>query len=379
MATTKRDYYEVLSVARGASDDELKKSFRKLAREYHPDVNKSSEAEGRFKEIGEAYGVLSDPEKRRVYDQLGHAGLDNQGMGGGFEGFGSFADIFEQFDTLFGGMGGARGGGGSRRGPQRGSDLRYDLSISFEEAAFGTERTLEIPRFETCPVCSGNGAEPNTEPVICPQCNGSGELRRMQQSVFGQFVNVTACPRCQGEGRIVSSPCKECKGQGRIRHNHSLVVKIPAGVDNGQQIRLTGEGEAGPKGGPAGNLYVVLDVKAHREFKREGSDVFYDLPISFAQAALGDEVDVPTIDGQERLTIPAGTQTGKTFRLREKGIPHLRGMGRGDQYVAVHLRTPTQLSSRERQIFEDLAKLDEHQIKPNERGFFDKVKDSLGI
>ncbi len=379
MATTKRDYYEVLGVARGASDDELKKSFRKLAREYHPDVNKSSEAEGRFKEIGEAYGVLSDPEKRRVYDQLGHAGLDNQGMGGGFEGFGSFADIFEQFDTLFGGMGGARAGGGGRRGPQRGSDLRYDLSISFEEAAFGTERTLEIPRFETCPTCSGSGAEANTEPVICPQCNGSGEMRRMQQSVFGQFVNVTACPRCQGEGRIISSPCKECKGQGRIRHNHSLVVKIPAGVDNGQQIRLTGEGEAGPKGGPAGNLYVVLDVKMHREFKREGSDVFYDLPISFAQAALGDEVEVPTIDGQERLTIPAGTQTGKTFRLREKGIPYLRGMGRGDQYVAVHLRTPTQLSARERQIFEDLAKLDEHQIKPNERGFFDKVKDTLGI
>jgi len=381
VATTKRDYYEVLGVARGAGDDELKKTFRRLAREYHPDVNKAPEAEARFKEIGEAYEVLSDPEKRRIYDQLGHAGLNGQGMGGfggqGFEGFGSFADIFEQFDSMFGGAAGARGG--ARRGPQRGSDLRYDLTITFEEAAFGAEKTLDIPRFETCAVCEGSGAEPNTDPVVCPQCNGTGEIRRVQQSVFGQFVNVAMCSRCQGEGRIVSSPCHECRGQGRLRTTHALVVKIPAGVDNGQQIRLTGEGEVGPKGGPAGNLYVVLEVKPHREFKREGSDVFYELPLSFAQAALGDEIEAPTIDGMERLTIPAGTQTGKTFRLREKGIPHLRGMGRGDEYVAVKVQTPTHLSHRERELFEELAKLEEHRLKPNERGFFDKVKDTLGI
>jgi molecular chaperone DnaJ len=377
VATTKRDYYEVLGVSRTASEDELKRAFRKLARQYHPDVNKSPEAEMRFKEIGEAYEVLSDPQKRRVYDQFGHAGLDSQGYGGfqGFEGFGSFADIFEQFDSLFGGA--ARGS--TRRGPQRGADLRYDLTITFEEAVFGTEKTLEIPRFETCDACKGSGAEPNTEPTICPQCKGTGEMRRVQQSVFGQFVNVTACGRCHGEGRIISTPCHECRGQGRVRATRKLTVKIPAGVDNGQQIRLSGEGESGPKGGPSGNLYVVLEVRPHRFFKREGSDVFYELPISFAQAALGDQVEVPTIDGREMLAIPMGTQTGKTFRLREKGIPHLRGMGRGDEYVTVRVRTPTQLSARERQLFEELAKLDEHQIKPNERGFFDKVKDTLGI
>jgi molecular chaperone DnaJ len=342
VATTKRDYYEVLGVARNASEDELKRAFRKLARQYHPDVNKSPDAEVRFKEIGEAYEVLSDPQKRRVYDQFGHAGLDSQGYGGfqGFEGFGSFADIFEQFDTFFGGT--ARGR--TRRGPQRGADLRYDLTITFEEAVFGTEKTLDIPRFETCGVCKGSGAEPNTEPTICPQCKGSGEMRRVQQSVFGQFVNVTTCGRCHGEGRIISTPCHACHGQGRVRKTRKLTVKIPAGVDSGQQIRLSGEGESGPKGGPAGNLYVVLEVKPHRFFKREGSDIFFELPISFAQAALGDRVEVPTIDGSEVLTIPAGTQTGKTFRLREKGIPHLRGMGRGDQYVTVRVRTPTRLS-----------------------------------
>ncbi|HZS93127.1 MAG TPA: molecular chaperone DnaJ [Chloroflexota bacterium] len=377
MATTKRDYYEVLGVARGVSEEELKRAFRKLARQYHPDVNKSPEAESRFKEIGEAYDVLSDPEKRRIYDQFGHAGLNSQGYGGfqGFEGFGSFADIFEQFDSFFGGAARA----GSRRGPQRGADLRYDLEISFEEAAFGTEKTLDIPRQETCETCHGSGAAPNTQPQTCPQCNGTGEVRRVQQSVFGQFVNVTACSRCQGEGKIITTPCPECRGQGRVRKMRKLTVKIPAGVDNGQQIRLSGEGESGPKGGPPGNLYVVLEVRPHRIFKREGSDVFYELPISFAQAALGDEIEVPTIDGSEMLVVPGGTQTGKTFRLREKGIPHLRGMGRGDQYVTVRVSTPTQLSSRERQLFEELAKLEEHQIKPQERGFFDRVKDSLGI
>jgi len=377
VATTKRDYYEVLGVARGVSEEELKRAFRKLARQYHPDVNKSPEAESRFKEIGEAYDVLSDPEKRRIYDQFGHAGLNSQGYGGfqGFEGFGSFADIFEQFDSFFGGAARA----GSRRGPQRGADLRYDLEISFEEAAFGTEKTLDIPRQETCETCHGSGAAPNTQPQTCPQCNGTGEVRRVQQSVFGQFVNVTACSRCQGEGKIITTPCPECRGQGRVRKMRKLTVKIPAGVDNGQQIRLSGEGESGPKGGPPGNLYVVLEVRPHRIFKREGSDVFYELPISFAQAALGDEIEVPTIDGSEMLVVPGGTQTGKTFRLREKGIPHLRGMGRGDQYVTVRVSTPTQLSSRERQLFEELAKLEEHQIKPQERGFFDRVKDSLGI
>lgn len=370
--TSKQDYYDILGVARDANDDALKRAFRQLARRYHPDVNKDPSAEARFKEVSEAYEVLSDPEKRRVYDQYGHAGLGGQDFGG-FGDFSSFGDIFEQFDSLFGN--GARPG---RRGAQRGTDLRYDLQISFEEAVFGAERTIELPRYENCPTCKGSGAEPGTEPTRCPQCGGSGEQRQVQQSVFGQFVNVSACSRCNGEGRIVTSPCRECRGQGRIQTTRSLNVKIPAGVDSNQQIRLTGEGESGPKGGPAGNLYVVLTVKAHRDFKREGSDLYYDLPISFAQAALGDEVTVPTIEGSERLTIPAGTQTGKTFRLRHHGVPNLRGTGRGDQFVTAVIRTPTNVSGRERQIFEELATLEEHKITPNERGFFDKVKDTFG-
>jgi len=371
-----RDYYEILGVTREAGEADVKKAFRRLARELHPDVNDHDPAaEEKFKEAAEAYEVLSDPERRSIYDRYGHEGLTSGGYAPSFEGFGSFSDIFEQFDTLFGGA--ARGR--TRRSPQRGADLRYDLTITFGEAVFGTEKTLEIPRFETCGVCKGSGAAPNTEPTVCPQCKGSGEMRRVQQSVFGQFVNVTTCGRCHGEGRIISTPCHDCHGQGRVHKTRKLTVKIPGGVDSGQQIRLSGEGESGPKGGPAGNLYVVLEVKPHRFFKREGSDIFFELPICFAQAALGDQVEVPTIDGSEMLTVPAGTQTGKTFRLREKGIPHLRGMGRGDEYVTVRVRTPTQLSPRERYLFEELAKLEEHQIKPNERGFFDKVKDSLGI
>ncbi|HKO24391.1 MAG TPA: molecular chaperone DnaJ [Chloroflexota bacterium] len=362
MATTKRDYYEVLGVARNASEDELKRAFRTLARQYHPDVNKSPDAEARFKEIGEAYDVLSDPQKRRVYDQCGHAGLDRQGYGGfqGFEGFGSVADIFEQVDTFFGGAGRGR----TRRSPQRGADLRYDLTITFEEAVFGTEKTLEIPRLESCGVCKGSGAEPKTEPTICPQCTGNGELRRVRQSLLGQVVKVTPCGRCQGEGRIISTPCHACHGQGCVRKTRQLTVRIPAGVDSGQQIRLCGEGEAGPKGGPPGNLYVVLEVTPHPFFEREGSDIFCALPLCFAQAALGDRVEVPTIDGSAILAIPAGTHTGQTFRLREKGVPHLGGVGRGDQYVTVRVCTPTQLSPRERQLFEELAALEEHQIQP---------------
>jgi molecular chaperone DnaJ len=318
---------------------------------------------------------LSDPQKRRAYDQFGHAGVQSQfGPGAdNFANFGNFSDIFEQFGSFFGGA-----AAGARRGPQRGADLRYDLAITFEEAAFGCERSLEIPRWETCVSCSGSGAEPNTETVRCPQCNGSGEVRRVQQSVFGQFVNVTACSRCQGEGRIVSTPCRTCRGEGRVRTVKSLKVKIPAGVDNGQQIRLSGEGESGPKGGPPGNLYVVLEVKPHRYFKRDGSDVYYELSLSFPQAALGDTIEVPTLDGTEKVQLQAGVQSGKQVRLRDKGIPHLRGMGRGDQYVVVKVKTPVELSARERELYEELARLS-NEHGPSERGFFDRVKDTLGI
>lgn len=375
MATAKRDYYDILGVTRTAEENELRRAFRKLARDYHPDVSKADDAEQRFKEVNEAYEVLSDPQKRRVYDQFGHAGVSGQFNGADDPaGYGAFNDIFEQFGSFFGGA-----ATGARRGPQRGADLRYDLSITFEEAAFGVEKSLDIPRSETCETCRGSGAEPNTEAVRCPQCNGSGEVRRVQQSVFGQFVNVTACSRCGGEGKIISHPCKTCHGEGRTRTTRSLKVKVPAGVDNGQQIRLSGEGESGPKGGPPGNLYVVLEVKAHRYFKRDGSDVYYELPISFPQAALGDTVEVPTLDGADKVQIQPGVQTGKQIRLRDKGIPHLRGMGRGDQYVVLKVKTPGALSARERELYEELAHISEKEGERGERGFFDRVKDTLGI
>ncbi len=374
MAQTKRDYYEILGVQRGADDATLKRAFRKMARQYHPDVNREAGAEESFKEVGEAYEVLTDPQKRALYDQYGHAGV-NGAAGADFGGFGSFADIFEQFGSIFGGSGGAAG----RRGPQRGSDLRYDLTITFEEAIFGCEKELSIPRWETCMHCSGKGAEPNSEMKRCPQCNGSGEVRRVQQSFFGQFVNVTVCARCKGEGQIISTPCRECKGEGRIHATKKLTVKIPPGVDNDQQIRLTGEGESGPRGGSPGNLYVVLNVKPHAQFKRDGADIHLDVLISFPQAAIGDQLEVPTIDGTEKLSIPAGTQTGKQFRLRDKGVPRLRSMGRGDQYVTVTVRTPGSLSARERELYEELAALSHQQGDGHERGFFSKVKDTLGI
>jgi molecular chaperone DnaJ len=376
LAQTKRDYYDILGVQRDADDAALKRAFRKLARQYHPDVNRDAGAEASFKEISEAYEVLNDPQKRQLYDQYGHAGVNGAGADfGNFGGFGSFSDIFEQFGSIFGGATQTTG----RRGQQRGADLRYDLSITFEEAAFGCEKELSIPRLETCAHCTGKGAEPGSEMKRCPQCNGTGEVRRVQQSFFGQFVNVTVCNRCRGEGQIISSPCKECRGEGRIQTTKKLAVKIPPGVDNDQQIRMTGEGEAAPRGGTQGNLYVVLTVKPHAYFKRDGADIHLELPLTFPQAALGDQVEVPTIDGKEKLTIPPGTQTGKLFRLRDKGVPRLRSMGRGDQYVTVTLRTPTSLSARERELYEELATIPYSQGEGHDRGFFSKVKDSLGI
>jgi molecular chaperone DnaJ len=373
----KRDYYEVLGVARSASDDDIKKAFRRLARQYHPDVNKDKDAEARFKEINEAYEVLSDPQKRQMYDQFGHAG-PNMGAGAGFGdfGFGGFSDIFQ---TFFGGQ----AGGGGRRGPQRGSDLRYNLTLTFEEAVFGCEKELEIPRADTCTVCHGSGAEPGTEPSRCPNCNGTGELRRVQQSIFGQFVNVVMCDRCQGEGRVITTPCHECHGGGRVRVTKHVTLKVPAGVDTGSQIRLTGEGEAGPRGGANGNLYVAITVRKHSYFERDGQDILYTLPINFAQAALGDEVEVPTVDGSVLMKIPAGTQSGKVFRLKEKGVPNLRGAGRGDQHVYVKVVTPTDLSAKERELFEQLRGLTKKQPQPNEKAekgsIFDNVKEKLGL
>ncbi len=369
--SAKRDYYDVLGVGRSASQDEIKKAYRQLARQYHPDVNKSPDAEARFKEINEAYQVLSDQEKRATYDRFGHSGV--QGRWGDFSnfgfGFGGFTDIFED---LFGFGPRTR----TRRTPQRGADLRYDLTISFEEAVFGCERELEIPRYETCPRCRGSGAEPGTTPIRCPQCNGTGEVRRTQQSIFGSFINVSACPRCGGEGEIVTTPCSECRGQKHVRVTRAISIKVPAGVDNGTQIRLAGEGEHGVYGGPPGNLYVVVSVKPHRYFRRQDNHIILELAINVAQAALGDEVMVPTLEGEEKLVIPVGTQTGKVFRLRGKGVPYLRRNGRGDQLVIVQVAIPTDLTDEQKRLFKDLAKtLGKEVIPQEEKGFFEKMMD----
>ena len=316
----KRDYYEVLGVSQTASEMEIKRAFRARARQYHPDVNKDHAAETQFKEINEAYEVLSDQAKRSAYDRFGHAGV-NGAAGQQYAGFGDFADIFDQFF----GTGGRRGA----RGPQRGSDLRYDLEVTFEEAVFGCEKALDIPALRACSRCNGSGAEPKSGETVCPSCHGSGEIRRVQQSVFGQFVNVVMCDRCQGEGRIPGDPCVKCRGAGREQVTRSVTVKIPAGVDNGQQIRLTGEGEAGPKGGPAGDLYVVLDVGEHAQFERSGAQIQFELPITVAQAALGDEIKVPTLDGEEAMKEPPGIQSGESIRLKGRGVPVLRGSAAG--------------------------------------------------
>ncbi len=368
--SAKRDYYEVLGVGRTANDAEIKRAYHRLARQYHPDLNKDPGAEERFKEINEAYEVLGDRRKRAEYDRWGQVGL-----GGGFTtdfgGFG-FGDIFED---LFG-FGGMRTA--ARRAPQRGADLRYNLTLTFEEAAFGCEKEIEVTRLDTCPACRGTGAEPGTEPIRCSQCNGTGEVRRVRQSVFGSFVNVTTCGRCGGEGEVVSTPCGKCRGQKRVRVTKTIAIKVPPGVENGTQIRLSDEGESGVRGGMAGNLYVVISVRKHRYFKRQNSDIFLELPINVAQAALGDEVEVPTLDGSEKLIVPAGTQTGETFRLRGKGVPYLRGEGRGDQLVTVYVVTPKKLTQEQRDLFEQLSQTLGSEVIPQaEKGFFDRLKDVL--
>jgi molecular chaperone DnaJ len=370
----KRDYYEVLEVSRNASQDEIKKAFRRLARQYHPDVNKGAGADSMFKEINEANEVLSDPEKRTMYDRFGHNGLSGSP---GFDPFGSGADPFGSiFEAFFGGSAGQRG---PQRGPQRGADLRYTLSISVEEALFGTEKEIEFRRLEGCPACRGSGAEPGTDPVRCPKCGGLGEIR--QRAPIFNMVTVTTCDQCRGEGTVIAIPCKECRGEGRVRQNRSLKVKIPAGVDGASQMRITGEGESGPRGGPHGNLYVVIDVQPHAYFVREGNDILLELPLNVAQATLGADLEVPTVDGSERLRVPPGTQSGATFRLQKKGVPFLRGNGRGDQIVVTRVVVPSRLNDQQRRLFQELAdSLEPEQIggQPDE-GFFGRLRSALGL
>ena len=345
----KRDYYEVLGVSRNATNEDIKKAFRKLAFKYHPDHNSEDRTGEKFKEVNEAYEVLSDADKRAAYNQYGHGGAEGF-FGRGFEGFGfgGFGDIF---DAFFGGASTA-----TRHVPQRGDDLRCSITISFEEAALGCEKEIDVMRTETCSSCYGSGSKPGTQPSQCPGCDGTGQVRRVQRSLFGRFVNTTICSQCRGEGKIITEPCRDCRGTGSQKHKRRITVGIPPGVDDDSAIRLSGEGGAGVRGGSSGDLYVTLSVLEHEFFTRSGVDVLFELPINFAQAALGGEVEVPTLYGKSKLNIQSGSQTGKIFRLKDKGIPHLRRNGRGDQLVRLFVVTPDSLSKQQRQIFEDLAK-----------------------
>jgi molecular chaperone DnaJ len=364
----KRDYYEVLGVSRDCSAEDLKKAYRRLAMQYHPDRNDGDkQAEERFKEVGEAYAVLSDPQKRQRYDAFGHAGDGIPEMGGF-----SFDSAFDLFDMFFG-SGRRRA---TRTGPQRGSDLRMNLEITLRDAVFGANRTVEVPRADTCPECSGTGAEPGTSPVTCPQCNGAGQVRRAVQSVFGQVVNVSTCPRCHGEGRIVERPCRTCRGQGRVEVRKSIEVQIPAGVDEDVQVRVAGEGEAGPRGGPNGDLYLAFRLQPHPTFVRRGQDLVYELPVSVPQAVLGDRITVPTIDGEHTIDLPAGVQDGRVIRISGMGVPHVRSGRRGDQVCVVRVVTPTHLNARERRLYEQLGGRDGRPVEVK-RGFFDHLKEAL--
>ncbi len=370
---TKRDYYEVLSVSRNASTEEVKKAFRKLAMRYHPDRNKEDGAEAKFKEIGEAYEVLSDPEKRAAYDRYGHAGLQGFDFGRPFEGFdfGGFGDIF---DAFFGGTTSRRASQG-----QRGADRRIDIEIDFEEAAFGCEKEIEVTRNERCPRCGGNRAEPGSQLARCPSCGGNGEVRRVSRSFFGQFVNLATCPQCQGEGRIINEPCKECKGSGRQRETRTLLVNIPAGISDGSQMRLSGEGDVGMNGGNPGHLYLRIGVKPHPHFQRDEDDLIYDLPLNLAQATLGCQVEIPTLDGKPHvLKIPAGTQSGRVFVLRGKGISRLQVGGRGDLLVHASVVVPTDLTDEQRELLQSLAESFGTPVGEDNKGVLGKIKDALG-
>ena len=379
---SKRDYYDVLGVSKTATQDELKKAYRKLARKYHPDLNKdNAEAAEKFKECNEAYSVLSDEQKRAQYDQFGHAAFENGGMGGGggfggaggFGGFGG-SGMEDIFDMFFGGQGG-RGGSRAKAGPQRGADLRFDLEISFEEAAFGMEKEINLYRDEVCDHCHGEGAEPGSKVETCPECNGSGYVRFTQNTMFGQMVNERPCSRCKGEGKIISEPCRECHGKGTVKRNKKLKVKIPAGVDNGSRLRVSGEGEAGAKGGPSGDLYVYLYVKPHKFFERDGTTVLCEVPINIVQATLGADIKVPTLDGQVTMKVPEGTQPGKVMRIKGKGIPSLRNGSRGDQLVRIKVVVPTKLSDKQKDALRKFADISKDNINPEEKSFMDKVKD----
>jgi molecular chaperone DnaJ len=378
MATSpKRDYYEVLGVARSASADDLKKAYRKLARQYHPDLNKDSDAETKFKEINEAYEVLSDNEKRAMYDRFGHQAVGSAGGYDPFGGFGGNSDIFSSIFDAFLNQGGRAGAGGAQSA-QRGSDIRYHLQVGFEEAIFGTEKDISYQRPEMCGTCHGNGAEPGTDLVRCSKCNGQGELRT-RAPIFNMLTVVT-CDQCNGLGKMPAVPCHTCRGEGRVRNTRKVKVNVPPGVETGLQLRLRGEGESGVRGGPPGDLLVAISVREHALFQRNGNDIILELPLNVAQAALGTEVKVPTVGGEEMLEIPPGTQHETVFRLRGKGAPSLRGAGRGDQLVVTRIVVPTKMSDRQRELLTELAEeWGSEPIDKREGGFFSKLKDAFGM
>lgn len=380
----KRDYYDVLGLKKGASVEEVKKAYKELAKKFHPDLNKEANAEEKFKEILEAYQVLSDPEKKSNYDQYGHAFEGFQGFqgfrGSGtrdfdfdfqdiFEGFGGFGGIDEMLRHAFAGTSGQAFGGRTRAGPARGANLRVDLNIGFEEAAFGTEKTIVISRIEECDECQGKGG---TGQEKCQQCNGTGILRQTRRTAFGIFSSQTTCPKCGGSGRIIKNLCKKCLGKGRIKVKREIKVKIPAGIDSGNHLRLKEEGNAGIHGGPAGDLFAVIFVEPHDIFRRDETDIFAEMPISFSEAALGTKLDVPTLDGEATITVPAGTQTGTIFRLKGKGIKKLHETGQGDEYVKVIVETPSKLDKKQRELLEQLAK--EEKLGEERKGFFEKIR-----
>lgn len=356
----KRDYYEILGLDRDASDEDIKRAFRRAAQKHHPDVDTSTGAEQRFKELNEAYRVLSDRQRRAAYDMFGHAGVDGasaagEPFGGGF---GPFGDIFDAF------FGGTPAGGRRRQRVVAGSDLRYDLTITLAEAVTGVTREIRFPTLVTCPTCVGSGAEPGSEPERCPECNGTGERRRVSQTILGQMVNITACPRCNGEGRVVSTPCHACKGDGRLREDRRLQVTIPAGIESGQRIAIDGQGEAGPRGGPSGDLYVMVAVRDDPDLVRRGSELYAEVPVTYVQAALGAKVPVRTVEGEEEVAVPAGTQSGQEIRLRGRGMPRLRGAGRGDLHVLVTVVVPAKLTKRERELLQQLGEASSPAVLP---------------
>ena len=372
----KRDYYEVLGLEKGASEDEIKRAYRKLAKKYHPDVNPGdAEAEAKFKEVGEAYEVLSDADKKARYDQFGFAGVDPNynpgygGFGGGFGGGGfDFGSIFNDF------FGGGASSAQRRNAPQRGDNIVSEIEITFEDAAFGCERDVTVGRIEPCAECGGSGAQKGTEPETCPDCHGSGQVRVTQSFMGMQMQSQTTCSRCSGRGKIIKSPCGVCKGKGKVRRNKKIHVSVPAGIDDGQSVRVRGEGNSGMNGGPAGDLLVAVAVLPHAIFERDGANVLCEIPITFPQAALGAEIEVPTLDGKVRYTVPEGTQTGTTFRLKGKGIPYVGYKTRGDQYVTVTIETPTKLTAEQKELLRKFAEGEGDDAMPKRKGFFEKLK-----